>query len=591
MLLLALSVIGLVVYSKIGARVNIIRGTTFTSRLAKIGQSVNNGNIKQNNKISERKGSYTRERDGFDDADVAGVIRLPHDSAQDPGESDGNGGVDESAVQDSGSDDGKGKTVIVIGNKVRVGKKLEDVIAEEGFIEGLNLPQENRIKELGEGGGGEEEEKKEGNSETVFLDGEEISKPQNDSQKNPQVVVIKERTGMKTDKEKHKSRIIKISWNRDRENGSPEKKDQKNVTSSSVVSLSASTDDRKAYTHYFFENPQDLKGRKLYTRCLSKMSLEERNRVHEWEEKYRQRESLTKGHMNIGRKWIALSEYMKGLRREQRLPQVINIGAKKSGTTAFGWFIAMHPQISHSFGNEVHFFDKTYEKGLEYYRSRMNFAKPNQLVFEKTPRYLVTDSAPGHAKKDLPSNVKFIICIRDPLKRALSDFRHDSTLGIRRAYKLNPAIVKNRTAISEGKRFCSRAFDKDGNVNASFDSVRTSSYVKHFKNWLSHFPRDKFLIVDHQRLVDDAYHELHRVEQFLELEPYFNPSMFYFDKRRRGTCVKGRPMPCPPRSSPGILPAGQLDPEQERKLRDYFRPLNQEFVKLVGANNFTWVDL
>lgn len=51
----------------------------------------------------------------------------------------------------------------------------------------------------------------------------------------------------------------------------------------------------------------------------------------------------------------------------QRLPGAIIIGAKKCGTRALLKFIGAHPNVSTA-GAEVHFFDRFYHMGLDWYR-------------------------------------------------------------------------------------------------------------------------------------------------------------------------------------------------------------------------------
>lgn len=47
--------------------------------------------------------------------------------------------------------------------------------------------------------------------------------------------------------------------------------------------------------------------------------------------------------------------------------QVIIIGAKKAGTRALLEFLRVHPDVQ-AVGPEVHFFDKNYHRGFEWYR-------------------------------------------------------------------------------------------------------------------------------------------------------------------------------------------------------------------------------
>lgn len=51
----------------------------------------------------------------------------------------------------------------------------------------------------------------------------------------------------------------------------------------------------------------------------------------------------------------------------KKLPQAIIIGVKKGGTRALLEFLRVHPDIR-AVGAEPHFFDRNYDKGLEWYR-------------------------------------------------------------------------------------------------------------------------------------------------------------------------------------------------------------------------------
>ena len=51
----------------------------------------------------------------------------------------------------------------------------------------------------------------------------------------------------------------------------------------------------------------------------------------------------------------------------KKLPQALIIGVKKGGTRALLAFISIHPDVRAP-GPEPHFFDRNYEKGLEWYR-------------------------------------------------------------------------------------------------------------------------------------------------------------------------------------------------------------------------------
>uniref|UniRef100_A0A0N5AS81 Sulfotransfer_1 domain-containing protein n=1 Tax=Syphacia muris TaxID=451379 RepID=A0A0N5AS81_9BILA len=53
--------------------------------------------------------------------------------------------------------------------------------------------------------------------------------------------------------------------------------------------------------------------------------------------------------------------------KQKRYPKAIIIGVKKAGTRALLEFLRLNPAIKAP-GPEVHFFDKNYQKGFDWYR-------------------------------------------------------------------------------------------------------------------------------------------------------------------------------------------------------------------------------
>lgn len=69
----------------------------------------------------------------------------------------------------------------------------------------------------------------------------------------------------------------------------------------------------------------------------------------------------------VWRTGVAATTDHQDIDQRQRCPQVIIIGAKKAGTRALLEFLRLHPDVR-AVGPEVHFFDKNYHRGFEWYR-------------------------------------------------------------------------------------------------------------------------------------------------------------------------------------------------------------------------------
>ncbi|XP_072023186.1 heparan sulfate glucosamine 3-O-sulfotransferase 1-like [Amphiura filiformis] len=300
--------------------------------------------------------------------------------------------------------------------------------------------------------------------------------------------------------------------------------------------------------------------------------------------------------LTLPAKWKALKDMLNLCGYEQRLPDVINIGVKKSGTSMFQALFIKHPQIVNSLATdvagEVHFFDRNYHKGIGYYRSRMMFASSEMLSFEKTPKYFRTKDAPSNMVKDLPDHVKFILLVKDPVKRSISEFKHESQLKLKHAnFKTRGFQKIRRTEQSEGIRFENEVLRQDGEVNLDSEIIDTSLYAKHFSNWLDYYPRERFLIIDYDKLLQNVSFWLQKVEQFLDLQPFFQHKMFRLNKNRRLCFIPPHGLKsksvCPGSGSDGSIPKAKPSRDTLLKLCHFFQPYNKMFMHLTNMT-FDW---
>ncbi|XP_033631374.1 heparan sulfate glucosamine 3-O-sulfotransferase 5-like [Asterias rubens] len=282
---------------------------------------------------------------------------------------------------------------------------------------------------------------------------------------------------------------------------------------------------------------------------------------------------------------LRITEYLTQRGYRQRLPDVINIGVKKSGTTLLSWFMAHHPGIAHAKDVETHFFDRYFQLGLQYYKSRMTFASDDQLSFEKTPRYFVNPETPRLIRELLPRHVRFIINVRDPIERAISDFRHISEVNLSNGGKINASLTKNRTSITEGLRFTSEVMSPlNGSVFKNHTVIDTSIYAKHMERWLQYFPLAKFHFVDHAQLMINPSSEMNKIERFLNLTTFYNPEMFNGNAKNIMLCTKGH---CMAHIRSHVIPKATPDERTISKLKLFFEPHNQYFSTLIGRE-FSW---
>lgn len=259
--------------------------------------------------------------------------------------------------------------------------------------------------------------------------------------------------------------------------------------------------------------------------------------------------------------------------KRRRIPSVIHIGVRKTCTTALLHFLSHHPQVKAA-SHEVHFFDliRNFQKGIKWYVNQMPVSRVGDITFEKTPSYYEERYAFRRLHSIIP-NVKLILSVREPVKRAISDFHFSMDASWPCGFDRNKFTT-----------FEEYAFDTPNHeVNEDFLPLKKSVYSPNLKKWLTHFNISQFYIFDGDALVKrNPAMELARIEEFMGIEPYFRHNMFFFDEEKNHWCLKesgclhfgGKPHP-------------EVNPRAVWKLRKFFAPFNQELFELAGKE-FKW---
>ena len=264
---------------------------------------------------------------------------------------------------------------------------------------------------------------------------------------------------------------------------------------------------------------------------------------------------------------------------QRRLPHCIIIGEMKCGTRALLDYIGLHPDIAIAV-NETKFFDKNYNKGLEWYRDQMPLSKPGQLTVEKTPNYYRLTYTAKRVRA-MNASIKLILVVRDPVDRSVSDW-------IQNCRQLREANDKRAAHICPSYESSGVLTITGAAVNPYNMFISRSIYARHIGRWTRWFPLGtQLLVVDGDKLVSDPLSEIVRVENFLGLRNYLTKQNFVFDEEKGFHCMiyddghkyclgndKGVPHP-------------DLNPHVEAMLRKFFKPINRNFYIAV-QHDFGW---
>jgi hypothetical protein len=175
------------------------------------------------------------------------------------------------------------------------------------------------------------------------------------------------------------------------------------------------------------------------------------------------------------------------------LPDFLVIGAQRGGTSLLHQILLAQPDVYVPVQRkEVHYFDRYFERGPEWYQSYFPAADAvdrYRAIGEITPDYLATAEVPARIHALLP-DCRLIAILRNPVDRAHSWYQYA------------------RRTRNEGRDF--ETFLRE--EPAALDWGR---YHRHLQRYLALFPRQALLVLVYEELVRDPPAELGRLARFL----------------------------------------------------------------------------
>lgn len=186
-------------------------------------------------------------------------------------------------------------------------------------------------------------------------------------------------------------------------------------------------------------------------------------------------------------------------------PNLIVIGAMKSGTTSLHYYLSLHPEIFMSKTKELDFFvaEGNWDKGLGWYESHLADAGANnakKVYGESSTNYTKYPSVQGVPARmhSIIPDAKLIYIIRNPVERIISHYLHNYIKG-----------VENRP-ISE----VLLNFEKNHYVD-------DSRYYFQLEQYLKHYSKDNILIIISEELKNNRKDTLEKVFRFLDVDDKF----------------------------------------------------------------------
>lgn len=186
-----------------------------------------------------------------------------------------------------------------------------------------------------------------------------------------------------------------------------------------------------------------------------------------------------------------------------RLPDFLIVGAARCGTTWLARNLALHPDVFVPHCKEIHFFDKHFGNGIDWYKSFFA-GRPEGRVGEATPRYLSAEHVPGLIHRHVPG-ASIIILLRNPVDRAYS--HHWNLVGKAR----------------RRRRPYRKSFEE--NLFSSASLLREGFYTEKIERYRQLFPRENIKTIVYDDLVRDPDGLLREIYRFLAIDLEFQSNL------------------------------------------------------------------
>ncbi len=237
----------------------------------------------------------------------------------------------------------------------------------------------------------------------------------------------------------------------------------------------------------------------------------------------------------------------------RQLPGVVIIGAQRGGTTSLYRYLTDHPDIGPSLRKEVHFFDRYYEKGPEWYLAHFPLRGDWPLVVEASPSYLFAPAVPRRIHTALPG-ARYIAMLRNPVDRAYSQYQ----LMVRRGIESLPfaeALAAEQVRLPGPDNPMTLPW-------RHFSYTKRGLYAEQLQRWLAVVPRERLFVIRSEDFYADPAAILERTLDWLGLPSVIPDSLKPYH----------------------LAEYPDLDAATRRRLAGYFAPHNQMLYGLIGRD-------
>lgn len=247
-----------------------------------------------------------------------------------------------------------------------------------------------------------------------------------------------------------------------------------------------------------------------------------------------------------------------------RLPDALVLGVQRGGSTSLHSYLSQHPQITSAISQEVHYFDVQFANGIGWYRAQFRNRRSAPIAFDNSPYYIFHPAVPKRVSEALSSAVKFIVMLRNPVDRAVSQY----WLSVSQGYETLPleeAIERETERLGNSEELLRTGAIEKHFAHRNQAYLSRGLYARQLRNWFEHHDRSRFLVLRSEDLFADPAATMKKVYAFLGAPDF--PGL------RAKPLNKGS--------------KEQMEPALRARMEDYFAAPNRELESLLGQK-FDW---
>ena len=187
--------------------------------------------------------------------------------------------------------------------------------------------------------------------------------------------------------------------------------------------------------------------------------------------------------------------------RWRPLPDFVIIGAQRGGTTSLYTWLTGLPGVAPSLKKEAHYFDYNHHRGSRWYRAHFALRRGDRITGESSPFLLFHPLAPARAAAELPAHTTFIVLLRDPTERAISQYWLWRRQQKWEEESLERAIELEQERLGPHQEQFARGERSHEHIAHSY--VARGEYAEQLRRWYAAVGRDRVLVVESERLFSD----------------------------------------------------------------------------------------